>query len=128
MLLTWINDELPFISLNQIPVSMSHRSSRLIDHCDRGGLAAGMRSPSQTSAATGVAIATALMPRFALLVWVGAQNWPVASGAGLLLLLMRLRLLLRRLGFFGQSFSKVQRFADAKVPASFGFLGSVIVL
>src|SRR5690606_14643346 len=90
MLLTWINDELPFISLHQIPGEvMSRTRSSPVDLtiAIAGGLAAAyaITRPKLSAALPGVAIATALMPPVCTIgVGLALQNWPVASGAGLL--------------------------------------------
>ena len=92
MFLTWVNDELPFISLRQIPGEiMSRTRSSPVDLtiAIAGGLAAAYVTtrPRLSAALPGVAIATALMPPVCTVgVGLAMQNWQVSSGAGLLFL------------------------------------------
>ena len=124
-LLTWINDELPFISLHQIPAEVLSRTrSSPVDLtiAIAGGLAAAYATtrPKLSAALPGVAIATALMPPLSAIgVGLALQNWQVASGAGLLFITNAIAIAFASgLVFLFRGFSKEQRFGDAKMPAT----------
>ncbi len=125
VILTWINDELPFISLHQIPAEvMSRTRSSPVDLtiAIAGGLAAAyaVTRPKLSAALPGVAIATALMPPVcAVGIGLALQNWQVASGAGLLFITNTVAIAFASgLVFLARGFSKEQRFSEAKISAS----------
>ncbi len=134
VLLTWINDELPFISLHQIPGEvMSRTRSSPVDLtiAIAGGLAAAYATtrPRLSTALPGVAIATALMPPVCTIgVGLALQDWQVASGAGLLFITNAVAIAFASgLVFLVRGFSKEQRFADAKVPATL-WISTILVI
>ena len=125
VLLTWINDKLPFISLHQIPgevLSRTRSSPVDLTIAIAGGLAAAyaITRPKLSAALPGVAIATALMPPVCTIgIGLALQNWQVASGAGLLFITNAVAIAFASgLVFLARGFSKEQRFGDAKVPAT----------
>jgi uncharacterized hydrophobic protein (TIGR00271 family) len=125
VLLTWINDELPFISLHQIPeevLSRTRSSPVDLTIAIAGGLAAAyaITRPKLSAALPGVAIATALMPLVCSIgIGLALKNWQVASGAGLLFLTNAVAIAFASgLVFLTRGFSKEQRFGDAKVPTT----------
>ena len=125
VLLTWINDKLPFISLHQIPgevLSRTRSSPVDLTIASAGGLAAAyaITRPKLSAALPGVAIATALMPPVCTVgIGLALQNWQVASGAGLLFITNAVAIAFASgLVFLARGFSKEQRFGDAKVPAT----------
>lgn len=134
VILTWINDELPFISLHQLPGEvMSRTRSSPVDLtiAIAGGLAAAYATtrPKLSAALPGVAIATALMPPVCVIgVGLAMQNWQVASGAGLLFLTNAVAIAFASgLIFLMRGFSKEQRFSNAKVPATL-WVSTILVI
>jgi len=134
MLLTWINDELPFISLHQIPGEvMSRTRSSPVDLtiAIAGGLAAAyaVTRPKLSAALPGVAIATALMPPVCTVgIGLALQNWQVASGSGLLFITNAVAIAFASgLVFLARGFSKEHRFGDAKVHATI-WVSTVLVI
>jgi len=134
VLLTWVNDELPFISLHQIPGEvMSRTRSSPVDLtiAIAGGLAAAyaVTRPRLSAALPGVAIATALMPPVCTIgIGLALQNWQVASGAGLLFITNAVAIAFASgLIFLTRGFSKEQRFSDAKVPATL-WISTILVV
>ena len=135
MILTWINDELPFISLHQIPGEvMSRTRSSPVDLtiAIAGGLAAAyaVTRPKLSAALPGVAIATALIPPVCTVgIGLALQNWQVASGAGLLFITNAVAIAFASgLVFLARGFSKEQRFSEAKIPASLWVSTVLVVL
>jgi len=135
VILTWVNDELPFISLRQIPGEvMSRTRSSPVDLtiAIAGGLAAAYaitRRPKLSAALPGVAIATALMPPVCSVgIGLALQNWQVASGAGLLFITNAVAIAFASgLVFLARGFSKEHRFGDAKMTASL-WVSTVLVV
>ena len=134
MLLTWVNDELPFISLHQMPGEvMSRTRSSPVDLtiAIAGGLAAAyaVTRPRLSAALPGVAIATALMPPVCTIgIGLALQDWQVASGAGLLFITNAVAIAFASgLIFLTRGFSKEQRFGDAKVPATL-WISTILVV
>ena len=134
VLLTWVNDELPFISLHQMPGEvMSRTRSSPVDLtiAIAGGLAAAyaVTRPRLSAALPGVAIATALMPPVCTIgIGLALQNWQVASGAGLLFITNAVAIAFASgLIFLTRGFSKEQRFSDAKVPATL-WISTILVV
>lgn len=134
VLLTWINDELPFISLHQIPSEvMSRTRSSPVDLtiAIAGGLAAAyaVTRPKLSAALPGVAIATALMPPVCTIgVGLALQNWKVASGSALLFITNAVAIAFASgLVFLARGFSKEHRFGDAKVHATI-WVSTVLVI
>ncbi len=134
VLLTWVNDELPFISLNQMPGEvMSRTRSSPVDLtiAIAGGLAAAyaITRPKLSTALPGVAIATALMPPVCTVgIGLALQNWQISSGAGLLFLTNAIAIAFASgLVFLARGFSKKQRFSDANVPATL-WVSTVLVI
>jgi len=134
MLLTWINDELPFISLHQIPSEvMSRTRSSPVDLtiAIAGGLAAAyaVTRPKLSAALPGVAIATALMPPVCTIgIGLALQNWQVASGSSLLFLTNTIAIAFASgLVYLARGFSKEQRFGDAKIHATI-WVSTVLVI
>ncbi len=134
VLLTWVNDELPFISLHQVPGEvMSRTRSSPVDLtiAIAGGLAAAyaVTRPKLSAALPGVAIATALMPPVCTVgVGLALQNWQVASGSGLLFITNAVAIAFASgLVFLVRGFSKEQRFSEAKIPASI-WVSTVLVI
>jgi uncharacterized hydrophobic protein (TIGR00271 family) len=88
--LTWINDALPFVTLQELPEQVLSRTSPTpIDLLIAlaGGLAAAfaLAQPSLSAALPGVAIATALMPPLGVVgIGIAMGRWDVAGGAFLL--------------------------------------------
>jgi len=125
VLLTWINDELPFISLHQMPGEvMSRTRSSPVDLtiAIAGGLAAAyaVTRPKLSAALPGVAIATALMlPVCTVGIGLALQNWQVASGSGLLFITNAVAIAFASgLVFLARGFSKEHRFGDSKIHAT----------
>jgi len=134
VLLTWVNDELPFISLHQIPGEvMSRTRSSPVDLtiAIAGGLAAAyaITRPKLSAALPGVAIATALMPPICTIgVGLALQNWQVASGSGLLFITNAVAIAFASgLVFLARGFSKEHRFGDAKVHTTI-WVSTVLVI
>lgn len=135
VILTWVNDELPFISLRQIPGEvMSRTRSSPVDLtiAIAGGLAAAYaitRRPKLSAALPGVAIATALMPPVCSVgIGLALQNWQVASGSGLLFITNAVAIAFASgLVFLARGFSKEHRFGDAKMTASL-WVSTVLVV
>lgn len=134
VLLTWINDELPFISLHQIPGEvMSRTRSSPVDLtiAIAGGLAAAyaVTRPKLSAALPGVAIATALMPPVCTIgVGLALHNWQVASGSALLFITNAVAIAFASgLVFLARGFSKEQRFGDAKVHTTI-WVSTVLVI
>ena len=90
IILTWINDALPFVTLHELPDEVLSRTSPTpIDLMIAlaGGLAAAfaLAQPSLSAALPGVAIATALMPPLGVIgIGIAMGRWDVAGGAFLL--------------------------------------------
>ena len=90
ILLTWLNNALPFVTLQELPVEVLSRTSPSpIDLLIAlaGGLAAAfaLAQPSLSAALPGVAIATALMPPLGVVgIGIAMGRWEVAGGAFLL--------------------------------------------
>ena len=90
IILTWINDALPFVTLQELPEEVLSRTSPTpIDLLIAlaGGLAAAfaLAQPSLSAALPGVAIATALMPPLGVVgIGIAMGRWDVAGGAFLL--------------------------------------------
>jgi len=90
VILTWFNDALPFVTLQELPVEVISRTrpspiDLLIALA--GGLAAAfaLSQPSLSAALPGVAIATALMPPLGTIgIGIALGRWDVAGGAFLL--------------------------------------------
>ncbi|MCF6278049.1 MAG: DUF389 domain-containing protein, partial [Anaerolineales bacterium] len=90
--LTWVNRQLPFVTLQELPVEVISRTrpspiDLLIALA--GGLAAAfaLAQPSLSAALPGVAIATALMPPLGVVgIGIAMGRWEVAGGALLLFL------------------------------------------
>ncbi len=90
ILLTWLNNALPFVTLQELPVEVLSRTrpspiDLLIALA--GGLAAAfaLAQPSLSAALPGVAIATALMPPLGVVgIGIAMGRWDVAGGAFLL--------------------------------------------
>ncbi len=88
--LTWINNALPFVTLQELPEQVLSRTSPSpIDLLIAlaGGLAAAfaLAQPSLSAALPGVAIATALMPPLGVVgIGIAMGRWDVAGGAFLL--------------------------------------------
>lgn len=134
VLLTWVNDELPFISLHQIPGEvMSRTRSSPVDLtiAIAGGLAAAyaITRPKLSAALPGVAIATALMPPVCTIgIGLALQNWQVASGSGLLFITNAVAIAFASgLVFLARGFSKEQRFAGTKIHATI-WVSTVLVI
>jgi len=134
MILTWINDELPFISLHQMPGEvMSRTRSSPVDLtiAIAGGLAAAyaVTRPKLSAALPGVAIATALMPPVCTVgIGLALQNWQVASGSGLLFITNAVAIAFASgLVFLARGFSKEQRFGDTKIHATI-WVSTVLVI
>jgi len=90
VLLTWLNDALPFVTLQELPIEVLSRTKPSpIDLLIAlaGGLAAAfaLAQPSLSAALPGVAIATALMPPLSVIgIGIAIGRWDVAGGALLL--------------------------------------------
>ena len=90
ILLTWLNNALPFVTLQELPIEVISRTSPSpIDLLIAlaGGLAAAfaLAQPSLSAALPGVAIATALMPPLGVIgIGIAMGRWEVAGGAFLL--------------------------------------------
>ncbi len=90
ILLTWLNNALPFVTLQELPIEVISRTSPSpIDLLIAlaGGLAAAfaLAQPSLSAALPGVAIATALMPPLGVVgIGIAMGRWEVAGGAFLL--------------------------------------------
>ncbi len=92
IILTWVNDALPFVTLDELPLPeqvLSRTSPTPIDLMIAlaGGLAAAfaLAQPSLSAALPGVAIATALMPPLGVVgIGIAMGRWEVAGGAFLL--------------------------------------------
>ncbi len=90
VVLTWINDALPFVTLQELPEQVLSRTTPTpIDLLIAlaGGLAAAfaLAQPSLSAALPGVAIATALMPPLGVVgIGIAMGRWDVAGGAFLL--------------------------------------------
>ncbi|MCP4139525.1 MAG: DUF389 domain-containing protein [Chloroflexi bacterium] len=90
ILLTWLNNALPFVTLQELPIEVLSRTSPSpIDLLIAlaGGLAAAfaLAQPSLSAALPGVAIATALMPPLGVVgIGIAMGRWEVAGGAFLL--------------------------------------------
>ena len=90
ILLTWLNNALPFVTMQELPVEVLSRTSPSpIDLLIAlaGGLAAAfaLAQPSLSAALPGVAIATALMPPLGVVgIGIAMGRWEVAGGAFLL--------------------------------------------
>jgi len=134
VILTWVNDELPFISLHQMPgevLSRTRSSPVDLTIAIAGGLAAAyaVTRPRLSAALPGVAIATALMPPVCTIgIGLALQDWQVASGAGLLFITNAVAIAFASgLIFLTRGFSKEQRFGDAKVPATL-WISTILVV
>lgn len=134
VLLTWINDKLPFISLHQIPseVMFRTRSSPVdLTIAIAGGLAAAyvITRPKLSAALPGVAIATALMPPVCTIgIGLALQNWQVASGSALLFITNAVAIAFASgLVFLARGFSKEQRFGESKIHATI-WVSTVLVV
>ncbi len=134
VILTWVNDELPFISLHQMPgevLSRTRSSPVDLTIAIAGGLAAAYATtrPKLSAALPGVAIATALMPPVCTIgIGLALQNWQVASGSGLLFITNAVAIAFASgLIFLARGFSKEQRFGDAKVPATL-WISTILVV
>ncbi|MDH5508422.1 MAG: DUF389 domain-containing protein [Anaerolineae bacterium] len=90
IILTWVNDLLPFITLQELPnevLSRTRPSPIDLGVALAGGLAAtfALVQPNLSAALPGVAIATALMPPLCVVgVGIALNRWDVAGGAFLL--------------------------------------------
>lgn len=90
VLLTWLNNSLPFVTLQELPAEVLARTKPSpIDLLIAlaGGLAAAfaLAQPSLSAALPGVAIATALMPPLGVVgIGIALGRWDVAGGALLL--------------------------------------------
>lgn len=90
VLMTWLNNSLPFVILQELPVEVLSRiKPSPIDLLIAlaGGLAAAfaLAQPSLSAALPGVAIATALMPPLGVVgIGIAMGRWDVAGGAFLL--------------------------------------------
>lgn len=88
--MTWINRNLPFVVLQELPseiLARTHPSPIDLVIALAGGLAAAyaMTRPNISAALPGVAIATALMPPLCTIgVGIALERWDVAGGATLL--------------------------------------------
>ncbi len=90
VILTWFNDALPFVTLQELPaevISRTRPSPIDLLIALAGGLAAAfaLSQPSLSAALPGVAIATALMPPLGTVgIGLATGRWDVAGGAFLL--------------------------------------------
>lgn len=88
--ITWVNSQLPFISLQELPVEVLARTRPSpidLGVALAGGLAAtfALALPNLSAALPGVAIATAIMPPLCVIgVGIALGDWDVALGATLL--------------------------------------------
>jgi len=125
IVMTWINRNLPFVLLYELPnevLARTHPSPIDLVIALAGGIAAAyaMTRPNISAALPGVAIATALMPPLCTVgVGIALSNWGVAGGALLLFITNAITIAFAAaFVFFVQGFAPKRRTDDRIVPQS----------
>jgi len=125
VIMTWINRNLPFVVLQELPneiIARTHPSPIDLVVALAGGLAAAyaMTRPNLSAALPGVAIATALMPPLCTIgVGIALERWDVAGGASLLFITNAITIAFAAaLVFFLQGFAPARRSEGQVVPQS----------
>jgi len=124
-LITWGNNNLPFVSFQELPgeiLSRTHPSPIDLVIALAGGLAAAysLTQPQLSAALPGVAIATALMPPLCTIGFgLALQRWDVAGGAALLFITNTVTIAFAAaLVFFLLGFNPYPLERNRKVPQS----------
>ena len=133
--ITWVNSQLPFISLQEIPAEVIARTRPSpidLGVALAGGLAAtfALVQPNLSATLPGVAIATALMPPLcAIGVGLALGNWEVAAGATLLFITNAVTIAAAAIGlFFVMGFSPRRREGEGLIPRSLIVTGLLTAL
>jgi uncharacterized hydrophobic protein (TIGR00271 family) len=124
-LITWLNDILPFVTLQDLPnevLSRTRPSPIDLGVALAGGLAAtfALVQPQLSAAMPGVAIATALMPPLCVIgVGIALGDYKVASGALLLFITNGVTIAAAAIGlFYALGFSPPKIKESGKIPKS----------
>ncbi len=124
-LITWTNDLLPFVSMQDLPnevLSRTRPSPIDLGVALAGGLAAtfALVQPNLSAALPGVAIATALMPPLCVIgVGLASGDWEVAQGATLLFFTNAITIAASSsFLFFATGFSPRRKPGDRALPRS----------
>lgn len=124
-LMTWINNQIPFFSIQELPGEVLARTRPTpIDLVIAlaGGVAAAyaMTQPTISAALPGVAIATALMPPLCTIgIGIALSRWDVAGGAALLFITNAVTIAFASvLVFFLRGFSTEWRIKNHQFPRS----------
>lgn len=125
VIITWVNDLLPFVTLQDLPneiLSRTRPSPIDLGVALAGGLAAtfALVQPNLSAALPGVAIATALMPPLCVVgVGIALGRWDVAGGAFLLFITNAITIATASIAlFFAMGFSPVRVKEGEVIPRS----------
>jgi uncharacterized hydrophobic protein (TIGR00271 family) len=139
-LLTWVNQQLPFILTQELPeevIARAHPSPIDLTVALAGGLAAAyaLAQPHLSAALPGVAIATALMPPVCTVgIGLAMERWEIASGASLLFITNAITiafastLVFFALGFGPRPLSNANRLPRSLIIAALLTLGLLVPL
>lgn len=133
--ITWLNSQLPFINLQELPAEVLARTRPSpidLGVALAGGLAAtfALVQPNLSAALPGVAIATALMPPLCVIgVGLALGDWEVAAGATLLFITNAVTIAAAAIAlFFAMGFSPRRREGDGLIPRSLIVTGVLTAL
>lgn len=125
ILITWVNAQLPFISLQELPeevIARTRPSPIDLGVALAGGLAAtfALVQPNLSAALPGVAIATALMPPLCTIgIGIALGDWEVARGATLLFITNAVTIAASAIAlFFAMGFSPGRPEGEGRLPRS----------
>lgn len=125
IIITWVNSNLPFISLQTIPneiIARTRPSPIDLGVALAGGLAAtfALVQPNLSAALPGVAIATALMPPLCTIgIGVALGDWSIARGATLLFITNAVTIAASAIAlFFAMGFSPRRKEGEGRLPRS----------
>lgn len=135
VILTWFNNLLPFVSLQEVPAEVLSRTRPTpidLGVALAGGLAAtfALAQPQLSAALPGVAIATALMPPICTVgIGIALGDWRIAGGALLLFITNAITIAASAIFlFFLMGFKPPQREGEGPVPRSLYISAGVTLL